>query len=1008
MKAQRERLPAYEARQSLIDACERPCVVVSGETGCGKSTQVPQYILESMIEDGDGGAAFIVVAQPRRVAATSLAERVASERSERCGDVVGYSVRLDTKRSRRTRLLFCTTGVLLQMLIRDPKLVGVTHVVVDEVHERSVEGDLLLLMLRRALVRDMERIAKGVSAGGVRGNRPLKAVMMSATANASLFCEYFERAGMESATMHIPGFTHPVREHFLEDVFEMTGYRVGKGSKYAKRGQKAAAAKAALAEAAEREKLAERARHRERLEAEAASARLEAMSLQADSWEELADGSGIGGDDDDDSATPMLPVAPASAKPTLEVPTPEEEELLWNAPATAASDRAAEAGEEAEAKRLARDELARARQHFEELGEATRRSTEQVDEEILNPDILVEAVRLVLLRHGDGGLIPPPSAKRAPAAADAAPAILVFLSGAAPIFKCMRRLDSASQPGMRLCEDEVGHRLLVLPLHGSLPPREQRKVFARPPKNSVKVILATNVAETSLTIDDVQYVIDFGKVNESRHDAARGLSVLAETWCSRAAAKQRRGRAGRTRPGACVRLYSRFTFWGDMPHQQAPEIVRTPLEPLILRIKAILGARVPVREVISEALTAPPQESVDAAVDALRSMGALSDETSPSAPVLEVLTPLGRHLSLLPVDPRVGKLLVFGSILSCLDEVLTIAACLGEKSMFPPPAHDASEEDRKERKLAIRSLLLPTVRDGEDADEVDPSGALSAKAATAVASDHMLDAYAFDAWRRARSRNGERGARAFADAHFADGNLMSNIAASRIEFAEALLERGFCDADFVERQRRALDDTSALAALGAPAPHRVVKAALLAAYYPHVLRVQHPKATYVETSGGTVRTDGDASQVKFFSSDGSRVFLHPSSLAFDISKYACPWLVVTDKAETQPLQQAAASKAKQNAFAGRPRVVARAVSMASPYALLLFGGELEVVHEKSLVRVGKWVEYGAPARVGVLVRRLRGSLDRALLRKVEDPQFDVGATAAARACLKLVVGDGKV
>ena len=147
-----------------------------------------------------------------------------------------------------------------------------------------------------------------------------------------------------------------------------------------------------------------------------------------------------------------------------------------------------------------------------------------------------------------------------------------------------------------------------------------------------------------------------------------------------------------------------------------------------------------------------------------------------------------------------------------------------------------------------------------------------------------------------------------------------------------------------------------------------------------------------------MRADGDAKQVKFYAQDSGRVFLHPGSVCFDVSRYGCPWVVCTDKAETQSLQ----------AGGGSPKVVARAVSMASPYAMLLFGGELDVVHERGLVRVGGWAEYAAPARVAVLVRRLRGGLGRALLRKSEDPAFDVATAACSRAALRLVVGDGKV
>jgi ATP-dependent RNA helicase DHX57 len=177
MRAAREALPAHTRRDAFLEALGGHRVtVVSGATGCGKSTQLPQYILEQAVERGQGGACSILVTQPRRISAVGVAARVAAERGEALGGVVGYSVRLDARASRRTRLLFCTTGVLLRRLLGDPGLAGTTHVVVDEVHERSADSDLLLLLLRDLL---------GSSAG-------LRVVLMSATAEAGLFQRYFD------------------------------------------------------------------------------------------------------------------------------------------------------------------------------------------------------------------------------------------------------------------------------------------------------------------------------------------------------------------------------------------------------------------------------------------------------------------------------------------------------------------------------------------------------------------------------------------------------------------------------------------------------------------------------------------------------------------------------------------------------------------------------------------------------------------------------------------------
>jgi ATP-dependent RNA helicase DHX57 len=238
MRQARAALPAAKQKGQLMDAIEGPdaattsksqsgprVTIVCGQTGCGKSTQVPQYILEHWTERQQGGKCNVVVTQPRRVAAIGLAERVAAERGEKVGETVGYSVRLESQRSARTRLLFCTTGVLLRRLQGEPGLGGVTHVVVDEVHERTVEGDLLLLLLR-TLISD--------------GRNDLTLVLMSATADANELAAYFGSGGVQRApaavaVVSIPGFTHPVRELYLEDVLEMTGEVIGARSRYAKR-----------------------------------------------------------------------------------------------------------------------------------------------------------------------------------------------------------------------------------------------------------------------------------------------------------------------------------------------------------------------------------------------------------------------------------------------------------------------------------------------------------------------------------------------------------------------------------------------------------------------------------------------------------------------------------------------------------------------------------------------------------------------------------------------------
>ncbi|VDL88865.1 unnamed protein product [Schistocephalus solidus] len=178
MSVKRAKLPTFAKKQEIVETINsNQVVVISGETGCGKTTQIPQYLLEDAILRGDGSCTRIVVTQPRRISAISVAERVASERGQELGEDVGYQIRLETvpPRRRQGSLLFCTTGIVLQWFHSDPLLKGISHILVDEVHEREMLGDFLITMLKR-----------------IAPQRPdLRIVLMSATLNAELFSSFF-------------------------------------------------------------------------------------------------------------------------------------------------------------------------------------------------------------------------------------------------------------------------------------------------------------------------------------------------------------------------------------------------------------------------------------------------------------------------------------------------------------------------------------------------------------------------------------------------------------------------------------------------------------------------------------------------------------------------------------------------------------------------------------------------------------------------------------------------
>jgi ATP-dependent RNA helicase DHX36 len=227
-------------------------------------------------------------------------------------------------------------------------------------------------------------------------------------------------------------------------------------------------------------------------------------------------------------------------------------------------------------------------------------------------------------------------------------------------------------------------RLKLYPLHGGMATREQRGIFEPPPPVRRKVVIATNIAESSITIDDVVYVIDTGKHKEKTYDAENNIGCLLPTWVSRTSAHQRRGRAGQVQPGHCFHL---FPLKAKLAEYQFPEILRTPLEQLCLQVRALELAPTGTGGIecfLQRALSPPSARTLANALHVLHQTGALHRRT-------EALTALGRQLAALPVDPRIGKALIHGCLLGCIEPVLTIVSLLSHRNPFvmPQPAQEA-------------------------------------------------------------------------------------------------------------------------------------------------------------------------------------------------------------------------------------------------------------------------------------------------------------------------------
>lgn len=396
--------------------------------------------------------------------------------------------------------------------------------------------------------------------------------------------------------------------------------------------------------------------------------------------------------------------------------------------------------------------------------------------------------------------------------------ILIFLPG---VMEINRTLDA-----MRSIPN-----LHALPLNASLMPIEQRRVFPSAPRGKRKVIAATNVAETSITIEDIVAVIDCGKVKETSFDPQNNMVKLEEVWASRAACKQRRGRAGRVQAGICYKLYTRNAE-AKMAERAEPEIRRVPLEQLCLSVRA-MGVR-DVPTFLASALTPPESLAVEGAMGLLDRMGALDGEE---------LTALGRHLSMIPADLRCGKLMVYGATFGCLEACLTIAAILTVRSPFVSPQTKRSESK------ASRTSFAPGL------------------------GDLICDLRAYEEWSERKKNTNYRDLRLWCDENYLSPNTLNDISSNRTQYLTSLTEAGFLPSNYHPTILNSLNAHNANTSL--------LRALIAGSFNPQLARIDFPDKKFAPSMSGAVELDPDARTIKFFNQDNGRVFVHPSSTLFD-------------------------------------------------------------------------------------------------------------------------------
>ncbi|OSX67176.1 hypothetical protein POSPLADRAFT_1063961 [Postia placenta MAD-698-R-SB12] len=478
IQEQRKSLPIFKLRDALLQAIgEHQVLIVVGDTGSGKTTQMTQYLAEAGFAD----KGKIGCTQPRRVAAMSVAKRVAEEVGCRLGQEVGYTIRFEDCTGPETRIKYMTDGMLQRECLIDPDVSAYSVIMLDEAHERTIATDVLFGLLKKAIKR-----------------RPdLKLIVTSATLDAEKFSKYF----FGCPIFTIPGRTYPV-------------------------------------------------------------------------------------------------------------------EVLY---------------------------------------------TKEPETDYLDASLIT-----VMQIH----LSEPPGD------------VLLFLTG-------QEEIDTACEilyERMKALGPKVPE-LMILPIYSALPSEVQSRVFEPTPPGARKVVVATNVAETSLTIPGIYYVIDPGFSKQNAYDPRLGMDSLIVMPISQAQARQRAGRAGRTGPGKCYRLYTEAAFRNEMLPNSIPDIQRTNLASTILMLKA-MG----INDLLSfDFMDPPPAQTMLTALESLYALSALDDEG--------LLTRLGRKMADFPMDPPLAKMLIASVELGCSEEILSIVAMLSVQSVFYRPKEKQGQADSKKAKF---------------------------------------------------------------------------------------------------------------------------------------------------------------------------------------------------------------------------------------------------------------------------------------------------------------------
>nr|CAD2181466.1 unnamed protein product [Meloidogyne enterolobii] len=683
--ASRRSLPIWNFKNKILASIKQhPVTLITGGTGCGKTTQVPQFLLEDAAENST--PIQIMCTQPRRLPAISIAKRVALERGEMLGDIVGYHIRLEQRISSKTALTYCTSGVLLRKLTNDELASEITHVILDEIHERETNTDYLLIVLRWAISR-----------------RPdLRVVLMSATMgeNINKFLKYFEQQGI--CHIDVPSRVFHVDCFFLPEIIALTGYQSKSSfgmfnnniNKNNSNGTKITGDCFSPFQSSYNQFESNPPINPYGF--------FESSNMQNDSF----------GYENGSYAMNSFPLCHSNSNYI--------DQLLIDRPSFADKNF------------LLKFRVGMLLLPQKDIVDKYMDSGGRQWRDSVDIDLVVATLRYLVDSSVQG-------------------AIIVFLPGYEEICNVYYRIMTIFEEGKFNCEP------VVFTLHSQINMNAQQKVFDRVKDGQRKVILSTNIAEASLTVDDVVFVIDSGKAKEKSYDSSTHVARLNCCWISQSSAEQRKGRAGRCQSGYCFRLYT-LEDYNKMEPSQLPEIKRTAIHEVCLHAKMSAPGGLTVQEFLRQAPDPPDEFIVEQSMLFLELLGALQspqswdDFNTPSDGFVDYnysptqrntnhrnrgtlyqkmsrssnisprsctqynfedalndiqkeadITEIGKIITHLPLDPKLARLLLFGLSFKCLNPITTLVAAISYRDPFLLTI--GSDDNKKRDSLIARDKL---------------------------------------------------------------------------------------------------------------------------------------------------------------------------------------------------------------------------------------------------------------------------------------------------------------